>query len=302
MTNSRRLIATRREFIRNAALASGALAAAAESLHADPRVVRRPNVLMICADQFRSDFVGAYGENPSTRTPNLDAMARRGTMFRNCMASNPLCSPSRASFLTSRYPTETGVWKLGLELDHSLPTIATEFRKNGYTASVIGKWHVSANSNDRGERQVGWIPPGPSCGGFDDLWEGANVLEVVSHPNHGSYWNNAGKNIGFQNEYRVDFLTDRAVGFLEQKHERPWLLFLSQLEPHHQNDIDEFVAPAQYQGTFKNSYVPPDLMGLPGNWQTGLPGIGAHFKSHLPGYYGCVQAIDDCFLDESLTR
>lgn len=157
-------------------------------------------------------------------------MARRATMFRNCMASNPLCSPSRASFLASRYPTETGVWKLGLGLDHSLPTIATEFRKNGNTASFIGKWHVSANNNDRGERQVGWIPQGPSCGGFDDLWEGANVLEVVSHPNHGSYWNNAGKNIGFQNEYRVDFVTDRAVGFLEQKHERPWLLFLSQLD------------------------------------------------------------------------
>lgn len=235
---------------------------------------------MICADQFRADFIGATHKNSSVKTPHIDALAERGINFRQCITNQPLCSPSRASFLTGRYATETGVWKLGLELDHSLPTIATEFRKNGYTANFIGKWHVSATD---AKSNLGWIAPGPSRGGFDDLWEGANVLELVSHPYQGNYWDNDGKNIGYKDEYRVDFITNRAVQFVERPHDKPWLLFLSQLEPHHQNDVDEFVPPRRYEGKYADPYIPTDLRNLPGNW-----------RSRIPGYYGCVQAIDDC--------
>lgn len=100
--------------------------------------------------------------------------------------------------MTSRYVTETGVWKLGLERDHSLPTIASEFRKNGYTSNFIGKWHVSQTDMADGKKQMRWIPLGWSRGGFDDLWEGANVLELVSHPYEGNYWDDSGMNIGFK--------------------------------------------------------------------------------------------------------
>lgn len=246
---------------------------------------------MICADQFRADFVGANRQNPSVKTPHIDALAERGTNFTQAVCNQPLCSPSRASFLTAMNATKTGVWKLGLEMDHSLPTIATELKRGGYTTAFIGKWHVSANhvsgnhkfdKSDDG-KGLGWLPPGPSRGGFDDLWEGANVLELVSHPYQGNYWDTAGNNIGFRDQYRVDFITGRAVRFLQQKHDKPWLLFLSQLEPHQQNDVDQFVPPHRYEDKYNDSFVPYDLRNLPGNWE-----------SHLPGYYGCVQAIDDC--------
>ena len=279
---------TRRDFLRNA-LASGAVAAAAaktspaQAQNSGAAPAGKPNVLMICADQFRADFVGASHENPSVKTPHINALAERGVNFTQCMTNQPLCSPSRASFLTSRYATETAVWKLGIELDHSLPTIATEFRKNGYTSNFIGKWHVSYTGEKDGKRQLGWIPPGPSRGGFDDLWEGTNVLELVSHPFEGNYWDNSGKNIGFKDEYRVDFITSRAVKFVEQKHDKPWFLFLSHLEPHHQNDVDEFVPPKRYENQYQDPYIPEDLSNLPGNW-----------RSRIQGYYGCVQAIDDC--------
>lgn len=279
---------TRRDFLRSAALTSGAIAAAATNAaptHAEASDTAspakgKPNVLMICADQFRADFIGANHKNSSIKTPHIDALAARGINFSQCISNQPLCSPSRASFLTSRYATETGVWRLGLELDHSLPTIATEFRKNGYTSNFIGKWHVSATD---AKSNLGWIPPGPSRGGFDDLWEGANVLELVSHPYEGNYWDNDGKDIGYKDEYRVDFITGRAVQFVERQHNKPWFLFLSQLEPHHQNDMDEFVPPRRYEGKYTDPYIPTDLRNLPGNW-----------RSRIPGYYGCVQAIDDC--------
>lgn len=286
---------TRRDFLRSAALAAGAAVAVQPSRGAveTQQPARRPNVLMICADQFRADFVGANHENPSVKTPHLDALAARGVNFNQCVANQPLCSPSRASFLTSRYATETAVWKLGIELDHSLPTIATEFRKNGYSANFMGKWHLSQTDLSGGKKQLGWIPPGPSRGGFDDLWEGANVLELVSHPYEGNYWDSSGNNIGFKDQYRVDFITERGVKLIEQKHDKPWLLFLSQLEPHHQNDVDDFIPPKRYENSYDDPYIPLDLRNLPGNW-----------RSRIPGYYGCVQAIDDCVgaLEAALER
>src|ERR1017187_767090 len=160
---------TRRDFLRSAAWASSAVAAAGSNVAAAagaaddaPAFSRPPNVLMICADQFRADFVGASHENPSVQTRHIDALAARGVNFRQCISNQPLCSPSRASFLTGRYATETSVWKLGNELHHSLPTLATEFRRNGYTANFMGKWHISQTELEGSRRQMGWIPPGPS--------------------------------------------------------------------------------------------------------------------------------------------
>lgn len=275
---------SRREFLRNAALVSGALAAvdtakASEGLGSQRR---RPNVLMICSDQFRADFVGANGMNPSVNTPNLDALAARGANFNHCVCNQPLCSPSRASFLSGMYANRTGVFKLDVEPDHKLPSIATVLKSAGYSTHFIGKWHVSGPQASGEKVPKGWIPPGPSRWGFD-TWEGANLLELVSHPTQGNYWDNAGNNIGFKDQYRVDFVANRAVQFLKHPHDKPWLLFLSQLEPHQQNDVDDMVPPDRYAGKYDNAFVPQDLRDLPGNW-----------NSRLKGYYGCVQAIDDC--------
>ena len=282
--NANNNTATRRTFLKRAAFASVASAATnalAAPVLPGPPPVRRPNVLMICSDQFRADFIGAARQNPSTRTKNLDAMVRRGVICTQAICNQPLCSPSRASFLTSRYATETDVWKLGLELNHSLPTIADIFNANSYSTHFVGKWHVSATKEANGNPNLGWIAPGPSRGGFQ-TWEGANVTEIVSHPYHGSYWDNEGNNLNYHDQYRVDFVADRAIRLIEQPHEKPWFMFLSQLEPHQQNDINQFVAPDGYAETFNNPYVPPDLLNLQGNWQ-----------DHLPGYYGCIQRIDE---------
>ncbi len=282
--NKKNLAPSRRTFLKSAALASaGGVAARANGLSAydSPAPAIRPNVLMICSDQFRADFIGAHRQNPSTRTPFLDAMACRGVLCSNAICNQPLCSPSRASFLTSRHATETGVWKLGLELDHKVPTIADCFNQAGYSTHFVGKWHISGNRKKDGSENMGWIPPGPSRAGFQ-TWEGANVTEIVSHPYEGSYWDNEGKDLKYHDQYRVDFTVERAIRILEQPHDKPWFMFLSQLEPHQQNDVDQFVAPNGYAEKFRDPFVPPDLIHLKGNWQ-----------SHLPGYYGCVQRIDE---------
>lgn len=239
---------------------------------------RRPNVIIYHSDQFRWDFVGANGLNSSVRTPNLDALAAQGTNFCHAVTNQPVCGPSRAVLLTGCYATETGVWRNGFPLRQDLPTLATEFRKAGYTANYIGKWHLAASAQHGGG--PGAVKP-EDRGGFLDLWEGANALEHTSHPFEGSIYDRDGKEISFKDRYRVDFITDRVERFLRQKQDKPFFLLVSQLEPHHQNDLQRMVGPKGSRERYSNPFVPADLRPFPGNWY-----------EQLPDYYGACESID----------
>ena len=239
----------------------------------------KPNIVIYHSDQFRWDFVGANGLNSSTHTPNLDALAADGTNFTHAVTNQPVCAPSRSVLMTARYATETGVWHNGLGMKEDLPTIATEFRKAGYTANYIGKWHLAPGSEAQGGGR-GYVKP-EHRGGFLDLWEASNELEFTTHPYDGTIWDRDGKEITYKDEYRVDFLTDRAEKFLRQKQEKPFLLVISQLEPHQQNDLHHMVGPKGSAQRFINAYVPPDLRNFPGDWH-----------EQLPDYYGSCESID----------
>lgn len=274
----------RREFLKKAAAAGVMLpgvaaAVSAEAKESKPARTKKPNIVLYLADEVRADFIAAAGSNPMARTPNLDKLAKRGTMFTHAVTNQPLCSPSRACMLTGRYPTETGVWKLEVDMRRDLPTLATVLRENGYTANLIGKWHL-AKANLKTKTGYGWVEP-ELRGGFLDVWEGANVYERVTHPYNGTIWDSAGNEIHYKDEYRVDFLTDRVVRFLETKQEKPFLLFVSQLEPHFQNDLNTVIGPKGEAAKYQNPYVPADLTPFPGVWQ-----------QELPDYYAAIESID----------
>ncbi len=253
--------------------ASGEQASVAEA-------VKKPNIVLYVADQFRWDFIGAHGLNPSVRTPNLNKLAQRGVTFTSAMTNQPLCSPARACMITGRHATETGMWRLDQELRQDLPTMASVLRSEGYTANFIGKWHLAPIA--QGDKHAhGFVPPAYR-GGFLDFWEAANALELTSHPYFGTIWDGQGDAITFKDQYRVDFITDRAVRFLKTPQHKPFLLFISQLEPHHQNDAKRPVAPDGYAERYQNAFVPQDLLHLPGEWQ-----------QQLPDYYGCIERIDE---------
>ena len=84
----------RRAFLLGAALAAGALVEQDAQAQTPRPAAPRPNVIVYIADQFRADFVGANGQNSTTRTPNLDAIAARGTNFSGAICNQPVCSPS----------------------------------------------------------------------------------------------------------------------------------------------------------------------------------------------------------------
>jgi arylsulfatase A-like enzyme len=273
---------TRRDFMRQSGLAAAVplAAAAAQGPGAAPQPGARPNVILIISDQFRWDCLGASGLMPLNLTPNLDAMAASGTRFANAITNQPVCAPARGCLFTGQYATQHGVWRNGIPLPTGAPTLARAFRRAGYSSNYVGKWHL-APVTPGDDTTLGPVPPAWR-GGFDDFWEGSNIMELTSHPNDGRIWDGAGRAIPFDNTYRVDFLTDRVVRFLEQRPPEPFFLVISYLEPHFQNDCNCFVAPATYADRYRNAFVPRDLSFFPGDWQ-----------SQLPDYYGCIARVDE---------
>jgi len=244
----------------------------------------RPNILVFFTDQQRWDSCGCYG-NPMGLTPNLDAMADRGTRLERCFTVQPVCGPARACLVTGRYGTETGVFRNAIALPENYPTTARAFHGAGWFSGYIGKWHL-ANAKCEGAT-LGRQEPVPPArrGGFDDYWLAADVLEFFSAPYRLRLMDAEGRTVE-RPGYRVDAQTDLALEFLEsrtRKRDQPFFLTISYLEPHFQNDVDEYVAPNGYaERMAKNLYVPEDLKALGGS--------SAH---HLPGYYGCVKSLDE---------
>jgi arylsulfatase A-like enzyme len=259
----------RREF-------TGAALAAATAANQAEGQSRPPNVLVFLTDQQRWDSIGAYG-NPMGLTPNLDRFAAEGVRFEYAFTPQPVCAPARSSLQTGKYPTTTGVVRNGLVLKDNETTLPMLFAKRGYDTGYIGKWHLSKGP----ENQV----PLARRGGYDQFWLASNALEMSSVPEEGTLWDRDGRAVNFNNQYRVDALTDHTVNFLKQKREKPLFLFVSHLEPHFQNSTNTFIAPKGYADRYRNNfYIPPDLAPFHGDW-----------KSQLPEYYGIIARIDEQF-------
>jgi choline-sulfatase len=123
-----------------AALAIGTLTAPA----AGAEEPRRPNVLWIVADDFAPYVYGAYG-NKVVRTPNLDRLAAEGLRFDRAFCNSPVCTASRQSFLTGRYPRTIGVTQLSTPLPASETTLAELLQKAGYDTAALGKMHFNSD-------------------------------------------------------------------------------------------------------------------------------------------------------------
>ncbi len=237
--------------------------------------IKKPNIVFVFTDQQRWDTVGCYG-NKMDLTPNLDKMAGEGVMFRNAFTCQPLCGPARSCLQTGKYATETGCYINQIPIRKDEKTIAHIAKKAGYDVGYIGKWHLAATI----DKPI----PYELRGGYDDYWLAADALEGTSSPYAGKLFDMENNPVEFTQQYRVDALTDYTIEYMSaRKTENPFFLFLSYLEPHHQNDLNRFVAPCGYADKYLNCDIPEDLMFEPsGDW-----------KSSLPDYYGICKRIDE---------
>jgi len=110
---------------------------------------RPANLLMFVGESHNRALVGAYG-HPVVRTPVLDALAARGTFFRNSYCASPICVPARASLATGRYPHQHRYWENSLALDGRTPTWMKRAREAGAHTAGIGKFHFRNGEDDNG--------------------------------------------------------------------------------------------------------------------------------------------------------
>jgi arylsulfatase A-like enzyme len=102
---------------------------------------KRPNVVLIIADDMAWDDCGAYG-NPRVKTPNIDRLAREGMRFDRAFVTASSCSPSRSSIITGRYPHNTGAEELHWPLPPEQVTFVEKLKVSGYWTAAAGKWHL----------------------------------------------------------------------------------------------------------------------------------------------------------------
>jgi arylsulfatase A-like enzyme len=229
----------------------------------------RPNVIVFFTDQQRWDTTGVHG-NPLGLTPNFDRMAMEGTHVYHAFTCQPVCGPARSCLQTGLYATATGCFHNGVPLPDGSKTIAHYFREAGYKTGYIGKWHLA------GEDPV----PVEKRGGYE-YWLAANALEHTSDAYDTIVYDNDNRKIRLPG-YRVDALADAAIRYIDGNKQDPFFLFLSFLEPHHQNHRDDYPAPDVYRGRFAGRWTPPDLAAL-----------GGTAAQHLDGYYGMVKRLDE---------
>jgi arylsulfatase A-like enzyme len=206
-----------------------------------PAKKKPPNILYIMSDDHANAAIGAYGSwlKPVVKTPNLDKLARQGTLFKNSLVTNSICTPCRAAILTSQYSHKNGVYTLSDALDKSRIHIGHLLRRLGYQTALIGKWHLQIDPT-----------------GFD-YW---NVL-----PGQGVYNSPKLRAIGakpmemkeYKDGYSEDVITDLSIAWLKSRDRtKPFMLFCHYKAPHRPWDP----AP-RFREVYKDVTIPePDTL------------------------------------------
>lgn len=238
--------------------------------------MKKPNIIFYFSDQQRWDTLGCYGQTCNV-TPNLDMLAAAGVRYSNTYTCQPVCGPARACLQSGKYATQTGCYVNGISLPLNTKTIAHYLSEAGYDTAYIGKWHLASDMD--GVNYETAAVPKERRGGYD-YWMASDVLEFTSHGYNGYVFDQNGKKVDFIG-YRVDCINNFAVDYLHQKHEKPFFLFVSHIDPHHQNDHNRYEGPDGSKGKFSNYEVPGDLRGTQGDW-----------RQNYPDYLGQCNRID----------
>lgn len=269
----------------------------------------RPNVVLFLTDGHRADTVGCYG-NPILRTPNMDALAEEGTLFRRAFCSHSVCMPTRASIFTGRYPHIHGVWANGVPLRRSEVTLPQVLAENGYATCATGKIHFEpqqAYADGRAPEVsseyygFGEVHLTENCLGreylrfiderFPELSERARERDRMPEETHDLQWT-----------------TDQAIGFVERQSAagRPFFVSCS---------FHELCPPSAPPPTFAGMHDPAD-MPVPELREHDLAKKPPYYRECYEGYVANGRQPDEptlrrhiasyydqaCFLDKQLGR
>jgi arylsulfatase A len=188
-----------------------------------------PNIILILADDLGWGDVGFNGRK-EWKTPNLDRLAKQGTVFKRFYAAGVTCGPSRAALMTGRYGIHNGVTANDDDLPDTEVTIAQALKEQGYVTGLFGKWHHGKNRPGKPSFRH------PMDLGFDEFFGFADANSA-----HEKY----PKKLWFGREehptsgYSEELFTDRALDFIKRKQKDRFFLYLPYTNPHFKLEVPE---------------------------------------------------------------
>lgn len=278
-----------------ATLFSGALIGALqESFAQQPR---RPNVLLIMADDLNNDL-GTYG-HPLVKSPNLDRLAARGLRFDRAYNQFPLCSPSRVSLLTGLRPDTTRVHDLQTDFRTVLPDVVTlpqMFKRSGYVAARVGKIYHYGNPGQIGtsglDDQASWdVVVNPRGIDKDEEGQLTNLTPTRQLGSALAYYASPAADM----EHTDGKVASETIALLEKNKDRPFFIGAGFYRPH-----CPFIAPRKYFDLYPLDRVPapaasPESGAPPAAWFTTPPHWGISEQGQresIRAYYASISFLD----------
>ncbi len=270
-----------------------------------------PNILWITADQCRFDTIEGLN-NAYIHTPNLKQLMGEGVTLTHYAVQCPICSPSRAAFLSGRYPHTTGLRANGQRISPSERLVTKILADAGYECGLVGKLHLSPCEGGRVEDRID--------DGYDQFfwshdisnqWPGENMWRVwldsqgvkwPTPPPHAHVWG-----VPIDQKYtQTAWCADKAIDFMRQERAfRPWLMSVNFYQPHHpffptkeylkRYDASEMPLPKYREGELKSKspYARTDHEGAYGG--TGISFAKTNHQTHREikaGYYAMIEEVD----------
>ena len=261
-----------------------------------------PNILWICTDQQRYDTIGALN-NRQLRTPNIDRLVASGVSFERAYCQSPICTPSRASFLTGMYPSSVhGCGNGNASWMEAAPLVTALLADAGYDCALAGKLHLA------GAR--GRIEPRPQHDGYrvfhwshgpHDYWQeghayadwlqdqGYSLAELLKRPHERP-----------AELHQTTWCADRAIDFIEADHDgKPWLMSVNIFDPHSpfdppQSYLDRFDVEAMSGPKYRESDLAAQAKLRDVDFQTeARRPEDFEAKRIQAAYYAMIELIDD---------
>ncbi len=285
----------RRDFLTQTLTALAAAGLGGLFLGSRPAPKRLRNVVLLIGDDHSARVLGCYG-NPLIRTPNLDRLAREGTRFTRAFAQSPICSASRQSFLTGKYPHQTGVNLLFTSFSDANVTVAEHLKAQGYRTAAIGKMHTNNNLphgfelRKDGAEYARWLKEkgGPKPVPADVPVRNMSTTKGMQP----GIWLNPGvRPEPLLDEDSLDtYLARQAGEFIREAREHPFLLFVGFHAPHAPMNF-----PVEFAGKYRPEQMP--LGRSSADDERWIPNIFRNFSPEqkrevVAGYYTCVEYLD----------
>jgi len=274
----------------------------------------RPNIVILMCDQLGAGALPAYG-HPVVRTPHIDTLAARGTVFESCYSSFPLCVPARLAFMTGKLCSNIGAWDNAAQLASDIPTFAHYLRLLGYRTCLSGKMHFIGPDQLHGfaERVTTDICPSDFnwTADWDDPWRTMDWFHNMKNVKTAGI---AERSLQQDYDEEVAFHAARKIfDWARQPDQSPFLLVASFTHPH-----DPYVTPKRFWDLYRDDAIDmprvpfiepqrrdPHSRRLWEQYDRGEIGIDdADVRRARHAYYGSISYVDERLGDvlDALTR